>query len=177
MKVKLHPFNNGPYIVAPSHCPYKFEETVNSNMYSVGIDSGGITSSSSFVSIVNSSLCPLCKLCEFTPDVIDKGLEIKTREFENYLTLINESVSKSISGQIFYLQKENRLPIAILISPETFDSMLKLAYREDVDQYNLAHSYFLNNEVPICYVSGCPVYLSRKLTKSSVQVVGEIEWK
>lgn len=156
MKFILEVLNNGPYIKAPSYCPYKFYD--NSRW------------------CVHSSLCPLCKMCEFEPDSFERGIELKTDEFIKYLTLINTQVSKSINGQIRYLQKENRIPLVILISPEVFDSMLKLIYRDDIEMYNLVHSYFLNKEIPLCYISGSPVLLNRKLTKSTVQVVGEIEW-
>jgi len=173
MKVNLKIKNRGPFIVAPIHCPYKVQEQdIKFDSYQ---NEQADTDKEIFT--VNSSICPLCKLCEFIPEINDTQLVLNTEGFTKYLTLLNEEVSKSIRGQVLYLQKENRLPIAILISPVIFDSMLKLTYKDSQDQYYLAYSYFINNEVPICYITGCPVYLSRKLTKSLIQVVGEVEWR
>jgi hypothetical protein len=159
MKVKLEVVGTGPYIKAPSHCPYALLDK-------------------SFVSqilTVNSSICPLCKLCDFT--LPKEEIEFKTEEFVKYLNLINTNISVSINNQNYYLKKNERIPLIILINPSVFDSMLNLIYKDDKDTLYKVKSYFLTNESPICHILGCPVYLSRKLTKSEVMVVGEVSWK
>ena len=165
INVKLEIWKKGPYIKAPQHCSYKFEDSYGE----------GDGYEKSFV--VNPSLCFLCKLCQFESNIQVDKLEIKVEKFITYLTFTNTEVSVSINNQNFYLKKQDRIPIAILINPEVFDMMLKLVYKDDEFVYSHVHTYILNNEIPICYILGCPVYLSRKLTKSKVMVVGEIEWK
>jgi hypothetical protein len=157
--ILLEVYKNGPYIKAPDYCPYKFYENESLN-------------------IVHSSLCPLCNLCKFDPFIkkLDE-LDLKTSEFINYLTLLNTEVSTMINNQNYFLQSKGRLPLVILINPEVFDSMLKLSYRDDFDMYNSVHSYFLNTGSPICFILGCPVHFSRKLTQSKVMVVGEFKWE
>lgn len=158
--VKLNIWNNGPYIVAPSHCPYSYVDDLATK-----------------TKIVHPSLCPLCKLCNFTPLEINNELDLKTEEFKKYLTFINTDISTSINNQNYYLQKNNRIPLQILISPEIFDSMLNLVYRDQPEILPKIKAHYINNETPLCYLLGCPVYFSRKLTKSKVMVVGEIAWK
>lgn len=157
MKVKLEVYRQGPYIKAPEHCPYKYTE----------FDAPG----------VNSSLCPLCKLCDFTVDNVEE-LKLLSTECANYLTLLNEDVYRSITKQSNYLVKQNRIAVAILISAELFDMMINIVYRnESKEQRKLVRAHFINNLSPICFILGSPVYLSLRLTKSQVQVVGEVEWQ
>jgi hypothetical protein len=163
--VKLETWKTGPYIIAPDHCPFKFW------------DSYGEDESYKGSLVVHSSFCPLCKLCNFTPAILRPEIDIKTEEFIKYLTLINTKVSVSINNQNYFLRQKDRIPLVILISPEIFDSMLNLVYRDNLEVLNQIKSHFLNNEVPLCHILGCPVYFSRKLTKSNVMVIGEIEWK
>lgn len=152
--INLIPYKTGPYIIAPDFCPYKVSEDVD-------------------IFIVHSNFCPLCKKCNFTQFL----LNLKTQEFINYLTLINTEISSSLQRQLSYLRKQNRIPLSILISAEVFESMLKLVYEGDTTGYTNVKSYFLNNELPICYLAGCPTYFSRKLTKSKIMVIGEVIWK
>ena len=166
-KVELVVWNTGPYIKAPEFCPYKFTE-INENERP--------NKDKMFVDIVHSNLCPICKICDFTTSTLEKPFELKTSEFVEYLTLVNEEVSTLINTQNSYLRKKDRIPLAILINPEIFDMMLRLTYTT-TEEYSQVRAYILNNEIPICFILGCPVYLSRKLTKTKVMVIGEFEWK
>ena len=154
------------HIIAPEHCPY---QSPAASVYGDKVDSTGV---------VSPLLCLLCKLCEFTPDGVDlsefSGL-IKDK-FVRYLIEDNYEVSASISGQNQYLRKEARLPLVILISSEVLDKMLIHVFPV-IEERMKVHSLILLNEVPLCYILGCPVYFNRKLTRSSIQVVGEIMWK
>jgi len=165
-KIKLNVWKTGPYIEAPDFCPYKFWDSY-----------GEEASNRRQEFIVHSSLCTLCKLCDFTPALLKPEIDIKTEEFIKYLTLINTKISTAINNQNYFLRQKDRIPLAILISPEIFDSMLNLVYRDNLETLNQVKAYFINNEIPLCYLLGCPVYFSRKLTKSDVMVVGEVEWK
>jgi len=146
------------YIFAPDFCPYKIYP---------GIDHP----------VVDASLCPLCKICTFVPETVDLAdpMENEREEFGKHL-LSDTSISSSISGQREFLIRQGRIPLALLISPTVFDDLLKKVVNDKSRREKL-HSYFLLNESPLCTVSGVPVYFSRKLTKSNVQLVGEIEWK
>jgi len=163
-KVKLEVWKVGPHIIAPEHCIYRYWDSSGE---------GGCNYKEAY--IVHPSVCSICKLCDFTSDI--KDLTLYVDKFINYLTLVNTEVSTSINHQSFFLRKNDRIPLFILINPEIFDSMLKWSYQEEDEIYQKVHAYYLNNEIPLCYILGCPVYLSRKLTKSKVMVVGEIEWK
>lgn len=176
-KVKLEIWKKGSRIIAPDFCPYKVQEKDVHREYTSKGDGYSLISDDLEIFTVNSSLCPLCKLCNFIPNTIDKETELRTDKFVEYLTLVNEEVATLINNQNFYLRKKDRIPLTILINPEIFDMMLKLVYKDNIEEYNKVHSYFINNEIPICFILGCPVYLSRKLTKSKVMVIGEIEWK
>lgn len=165
INVKLEVWGEGPYIKAPDFCPYKVYK-----------DKGeGEEYERSYV--IDPSVCAICKLCNFTQDSFDVKKELKINKFVEYLTLLNTEVSTSIVNQNSFLKKKDRIPLAILISPIIFDMMLKLVYKDNLKLYEKIHSYFLTREVPICFILGCPVYLSRKLTKSKVMVVGEVEWQ
>ncbi len=175
MKVKLEVWKKGPFIIAPSHCPYKVQEKDVHREYTSKMDGYSLVVEDLDVFTVNSSICPLCKLCDFT--LPKEEIEFKTEEFVKYLNLINTNISVSINNQNYYLKKNERIPLIILINPSVFDSMLNLIYKDDKDTLYKVKSYFLTNESPICHILGCPVYLSRKLTKSEVMVVGEVSWK
>ncbi len=165
MNVKLEAWKTGPYLVAPDHCPFKFWDS-----YGEGLNYRG-------EQVVHSSFCSLCKLCSFTAAILKPELDIKVNEFVNYLTLLNTKVSVLINNQNYFLRQKDRIPLAILISPEIFDSMLNVVYKDDSVLLLQVKAHFVNNESPLCHILGCPVYFSRKLTKSDVMVVGEIEWK
>lgn len=165
--IKLEQFREGPYIKAPSFCPYASSSNT------------GLTDSGS-TKIVHPSLCPLCKICRFVPELdSSRGLPPTQQEqeaFATYITNTNLKLSASISGQSLYLSKGDRIPLVVLISFSALKDMLQATVSEDVRRQELLGLY-TTYEQPVCHVLGCPVYFSRKLTKSAVQVVGEIEWK
>ncbi len=162
--VKLETWD-GEYIKAPDFCPYKaYKVKGERESYEQGY-------------VIHPSTCALCKLCNFVSTSSKDFPEPLPSKFVEYLTLINEETSASILKQNSFLRKKDRIPLAILINPEVFNMMLKLVYKDDEDIYKQVYSYYLTNETPICFILGCPVYFSRKLTKSKVMVVGEVEWK
>ena len=122
MKQTLKLYNSK--IIAPDYCPYSIQE--NDTHFVTTKDTVYLENTDLDIFTVNPSLCPLCKLCQFEPYLkLEDTIDIKTEEFIKYLTLINTEVSKLIVRQFTYLQKDNRLPISIFISPVIFDSMLK----------------------------------------------------
>jgi hypothetical protein len=180
MDVKLEVWKTGPYIIAPDYCPYKKQEKdVQMELTENALNGGGyyFNDIDTGIYTVHSSICSLCKRCNFTSTTLKPEMDIKTEEFVKYLTLINTKVSVSINNQNYFLRQKDRIPLVILISPEIFDSMLNLIYRDNNELLNQVKSYFINTESPFCYILGCPVYFSRKLTKSNVMIIGEIEWK
>jgi len=168
IKVKLEILESGsPLIKAPEFCPYK--ETV-------GVVEG--------VSIygVPSSLCLLCRKCDFVMEDITMGITNGITQGERdkcnaYFTHFNTKIANSISGQRLYLTKEDRLPLIILINIGLLDQCLQYACENNKKRIEEIKNYIISNETPICHVIGCPVVLSNKLTKSQIQVVGEVQWK
>ena len=55
--------------------------------------------------------------------------------------------------------------------------MIKLVYRDDIKQGEKIKYYYFTHADPLCHIAGCSVYLCTKLTKATVQVFGEFEWK
>ncbi len=163
-EVKLESWD-GEYIKAPDFCPYKvYKERGEGESYEWSF-------------VIHPSICNICRLCNFIPSFIDIKNDLRTVKFVEYLTLINKEVATSIFNQNSFLRKKDRIPLAILINPEIFEMMLKLVYADNEEKYKQAYTYYINNEIPLCYILGCPVYLSRKLTKSKIIVIGEVEWK
>ncbi len=160
-RVKLEVLGNGPYIKAPSHCKYSI----------IGSDSRlGLSST------VHSTVCNLCKLCNFfISDFENVNVSQEERDkIQSYLVSYPEVSSSLLRQQRFLLQK-NRLPLLVLLSGDCCEKVFQNIF--DKERAFRLLSYYSLHESPICYVIGCPVYYSRKLTKSSIQVVGEAEWK
>jgi len=155
MIIKLKTVGNGPYIEAPPFCPYKTDDTVH------------------------SSICQLCKICEFTTYEVEKeGIsDTEKHSFIDYLTSFNSKIAASIAGQHKFLTKNNRLPIAVLISSHLLDQALQYVCREDAGRLQPLLNYIIAAQTPICFILGCPVYLALKLTKSPILVIGETFWK
>jgi hypothetical protein len=163
IKVILNQIGYGPYIVAPEHCPYK-QDSFN--------EDGDYLS-------INSSICPLCKLCEFVPSEIPIIKEITQSERDAialYLTQQNKKVAGAMLAQFQYLVKEEKSPIAMLIQWGLLQEALKLV-SADIERIKSLEQYFMLNDAVVCYCMGCPVYVSKKLTKTLLQVVGEISWR
>ena len=172
--------NNAGKVYAPSFCPYKEPETVYvpGPYITDGILPGDNQPTGKF--LVRPGLCCICKICTFVPDIEGLPLTSPTQEekdaFQEYLAHNNFRISASLSGQHQYLLKQDRLPISIFISRELYDVMA-IDVIKDEQRRQFLLGYFLNEESVICHILGCPVYLSKKLTKSNIQVVGEVEWK
>lgn len=167
-KIVLEVLSNGK-IKPPDFCPYK-------TVYNRVLISGRIVSEDT---MVDPHLCVLCRLCTFVPKtaIVDTGITREEQEaLARFLTATCKETSSSLSGQNQYLAKEGRVPLAVLMSYSLFEDALH-AISTSEEHYKALHSHFSIVEEPLCYVMGCPVYLSRKLTKSRVQVVGEITWK
>ena len=175
--------NNSGKVYAPSFCPYKEpevkEEFVNSSIRL--FDSlPGVKLVPTERFLIRPELCCICKICTFVPDIEGLPLTSPTQEekeaFQEYLAHNNFRISASLSGQHQYLLKQDRLPISIFINRELYDVMAIDVIKDEQRRQSLL-GYFLNEESVVCHILGCPVYLSKKLTKSNIQVVGEVEWK
>lgn len=154
METVLEVTSNGPYIKAPTWCQYQADGSVH------------------------SSICSLCKICAFTVTQSDtmRMSKEEINKFLNFLTEHNKVVSSSIFSQHQYLLKKHRVVLCILLSPGLFAQALSFVYSTDTQKKNYIFSYYVNTGNPICSMLGAPVYLSRKLTESLVQVVGEVTW-
>lgn len=157
------------YISAPDFCPFK---KVISREF-VGKSTSFTVPSPLEYTVVNASICKLCGICQFhatdtfivTEEDLKKVNDTITNDKELLTTVIN---------QVKFLQKSDRIPLAILIS---FDILRALLYRiYDGDYFDKKVSAFANYDAPIAIFASLPVYFSSKLTRAPVQVVGEIEW-
>jgi hypothetical protein len=166
-KIKLEITNSGK-VIAPSFCPYAEKELVEGTK---------VTNNERL--IVRPGLCCICKLCQFVPTDIPIIKEIMQSEKDSiaiYLTQQNKKVASAMLAQFQYLVKEEKSPIAMIIVWNLLQEALKSVI-EDIDRMKQLEQYFLLNDVAICYCMGCPVYVSKKLSKTLLQVVGEIYWR
>ena len=162
-KVPLKVIANSNRIEAPDFCPYYEQE----------IPQGTITKRT-----ISPVICSVCKICTFIPS-IDTPLEFNAQEKEKckeYLTSFNSQLSKIITKQISFLLHKERSPLAILITANVLQNMLDFSVTDKARKDVLFH-HFIDVESVICNIHGCPIYFSRKLTLSAIQVVGETEWK
>jgi hypothetical protein len=155
-------------IEAPDFCPYKELD------FRPAFDT---------IQTVSPSMCPLCKLCQFAPNLeaSDSFLMTSLSKEEmklcnEYLLRFNSKLAKAISDQVSFLLSKGRATLAILVTATILENTLQYAIK-DSKKCKLLFYHYTNHEEPLCYISGSPVYFSRKLTKSSIQVVGEAEWK
>lgn len=166
-KVPLKVVGNTNRIEAPDFCPY-----ASSDFYKVN------EIHSIAVRVISPDICSVCKICTFVP--ISEGPAILTEEETkrciDYLTSFNGHLSNIVSGQISFLTKKNRSVLALLISANILDNTLAYAVEDDRRREALFRHYTAD-ETPIFYLYGSPVYFSRKLTLSPIQVVGEAPWK
>jgi len=82
-----------------------------------------------------------------------------------------------INSQISYLAKKGRAVLAFLVSANVLNSMLNCVNEANETRANALFHYYVEEEIPIFYLHGSPVYFSRRLTMSPLQVVGEAPWK
>lgn len=108
--------------------------------------------------------------------IVDAPTGEESKQIVTYLIETNKELSASIAGQITYLRKMDRSPLSILLSFAAFEAMLN-ALGYDLARRERIKAFVAIAEASIAYIAGCPVYVSRKLTKTPVQVVGEVDWK
>jgi len=117
-------------------------------------------------------------MCTFIPDATSP-LEFDPQEntrCKEYLVNFNSHLNRIITKQISFLLNKERSPLAILITANILRNMIDYAV-EDKKRREVLFHYFIDFESVVCHAHGCPVYFSRKLTRSEIQVVGETEWK
>ncbi len=164
-KIILKVTNNRDRIKAPEHCPYRIlSDYATGNVWDVSV-----------------TLCPICKLCNFMPDVdISNQTNSITQQDRDsislYFTQKNKKVANAMLAQFQYLVKEEKTPLLMIIQwkllQEALDNVI-----QDFEKRKCVEQYFLLNDAIICYCMGCPVYVSKKLSKTLLQVVGEIQWR
>jgi hypothetical protein len=148
------------YIEAPNFCP--FSDTC-------------VRSSGKYLA-VNPLVCGVCNTCEFIPDIFftDEISKEETLSFQ-YFFSTQQKIASAISGQIQFLNKKDRIPLQIIISSVLLKKLVDTCIKDE-KRGEKVFRLIIDKEQPICYIAGCPVYVSRKMTKSDVQVVGEVEW-
>jgi len=178
--VNLKVIGNGPYIEAPEFCPYK-ESDNTPDGYTIHASSGHIAyfnrTTPSFPDRISPVICSVCKYCTFLPEIIEDTEIVDVHKFIVYLTEVNSKLNYSITRQLGYLIKEGRQPLVILISAEICQQMLQYCFPQNVQQQQKLLSYYSINQIKLLELYNLPVYVSIKLTKSPVMVIGEIEWK
>jgi len=165
-KVPLKVIGNSNRIEAPEFCPYAEDEIDPFLLQTV-------------VRSISPIICSVCKICSFVPEV-EGSLTLTSTEKEkciSYLTKFNTHFANIINGQISYLAKKNRAVLAFLISANVLNNVLNYANDTNEARANALFHYYIEEEVPIFYLHGSPVYFARRLTMSPIQVVGEAPWK
>ena len=128
---------------------------------------------------IHASVCKLCKICDFesildeseNPNVFSK---VQVNLVVNGL-LKNEEFLDSVMRQIRFLQKTDRSPLMVLLSFSFVEKLIKDTLEEVY--WTDAITYFTQNTFEIHNIAGIPVYFSRKLVKTPIMVIGEIEWE
>ena len=103
-------------------------------------------------------------------EVPDTDVEKVRKAIMAYQPLI-----ESLMKQSHYLQRNDRIPMAAFLSFATLQDVVNPLFTEPHQTKVL--NYLTSLESPICIIAGMPLYFNRKLTKSAVQVVGEVEWQ
>lgn len=162
-------------IRAPAHCPFKRTVLLESYPNIPPDDCGDVMA-------VNASVCRLCKLCTFllpTPvsvgapaGEVTMGLEDAKRLVQRAI-LADQQILASIMKQIRYLQTKDRSALVVLMS---YGALQMVVLKSGYENGEFALNRVVMMDGPICTVSGVPLYFSQLLTRSPVQVVGEVEW-
>lgn len=177
-KFKLTTVDNYPgFIYAPEWCPYK---TALFSYPEWDKNLRTLVRRKEKDSVVSASLCPLCRQCSFVVEGTIDTSDVTSEErslFVNYLTQVNTRASTTLSAQLAFLGRSDKLPLGVLISPTLFDDMLAHIFVNNEERFQKIREFFFRTEEPICHLVGNPVYVSRKLTRSYLQVIGEVEWK
>ena len=182
--VKLEIVGQGPYIKAPDFCPYKFSDYPSNLQLSIKTSAGELHSvpNSQILYTIHPSMCVICKYCTFVSEFEESSrdpLPIQAYEreaFIKYLVEFNSKIANDILLQHKYLLSKFRTPFAIFISPTLLANMLEYCGMQETRKLVIQNIVFYK-EQPLCTIVGCPVYVSRKLSRVPVQVVGEIKWK
>jgi hypothetical protein len=173
-KIKLEVIDSFKGLIkAPDFCPY-FRE-ITQEYVGKGSTLTPDINNNDPIRIVNASLCNLCKLCTFVHDGED--IIVSNEDIEKVKKAITayQPLMESLMKQSYYLQRNERIPIAAFLSFETLQEIIEPLFPEPYRAKVL--SYIVSIETPICIIAGMPLYFNRKLTKSAVQVVGEVEWQ
>jgi hypothetical protein len=165
-------------IEAPDFCPFKQNEEVDIEVLNVSQTARGDGLLPSYrpiyAEVVNASICQLCKLCEFyTGPAADVLTSDDYAQVEKVLTA-NKEILTTVVNQVKFLQKQERIPLLVIVSFETLKNVVYQAL--DGPLFDKKLSVFVNTKAPICLLAGLPVYFSDKLTRCAVQVVGEVDW-
>jgi len=173
--VKLEIIGQGPYIVAPDFCPYREIVTEAHASDTTYVIEGSYSK-------IHPSICAICTYCTFIPESTGfRRDDLPIQDFERgvfikYLTEFNSKIANNILLQHKYLLSKRRTPIAIFISPPLLSQILEYCGMQEPRKLAIQDIVFYK-EQPLCAIVGCPVYVSRKLSRVPVQVVGEITWK
>ena len=158
-------------IEAPEFCPF-YKIIPSEEVYkSTRLDYSPVPSEHR---VIHASICKLCGLCEF----FTSGDETLVSE-EDYHKLTDvltnsKELLTTVMNQVRFLQKNDRIPLAIMISFETLQNTVYQAFEGSHFDKKLAA--LSNSNAPICVIAGLPLYFSSKLTRSPVMVICEVEW-
>lgn len=154
--IELEVKGNGPYIKAPDICPYAEDGEIH------------------------TAICAVCKFCKFTSKIKDSEqltISIPSEQLQNYFTNTNKYLARSILGQDLYLKKLGRKPLLVLINHTVFRKALLEVLNQESAVVDIIFDKVLQYNLTICKILGCPVIVSKELTRTAIQLVGEISWK
>lgn len=96
---------------------------------------------------------------------------IQSQILNNHVELL-----AAISKQKIVLHNQDRRDVAIFLSPAMFKELLKNGLSNSA-QVDALYDVMTALQVPVGFLGDLPIYISEKLTRAPVFVVGDISWR
>jgi hypothetical protein len=83
----------------------------------------------------------------------------------------------AIARQKMILQRENRSTIAIFLSVDTLRFIMLQVFTKHEEEIDMMLDTLLALEVPVAHLGDLPVYVSPRLSRAPIFVIGDILWE
>lgn len=125
----------------------------------------------------------------FTPPLDTPDTSNKLGDTEEFLALLREAIVDqilnnqpqlfdAIAKQRIILHNQNREPVAIFLSVDTFKMLVRQTLSEDnIEEVDSLYDAIQGTDMPIGHLGLLPIYVSELLAEAPVFVAGGISWK